>query len=132
MYIRRHATIIKQRQYYNVSEATAPPSSSGNLRSIHERNEGTSSAILLGKDELVINLGMLPEGQNEIHVTESIDSPPASLLVAILQSTSAPFAASDTLSTETYFPLTVEASFPCFGGQSGCSNGIDTWIQLLP
>ena len=54
------------------------------------------------------------------------DSPPASLLVAILQSTSAPFAASDTLSTETYFPLTVPASLPCLGGQSGCSNGIET------
>jgi hypothetical protein len=58
------------------------------------------------------------------------NSPPASLLVAILQSTSAPFAASDTLSTETYFPLTVPASLPCLGGQSGCSKGRETAHQF--
>jgi len=116
-------------QNHKVSEPTAPPSSSGNLRSIQERNDGTSSAILLGNDELVMNRGILPVVQLLCPSLRK-DSPPASLLVAILHSTSAPPAASDTRSTETYFPLTLEASLPCFGGQSGCSNGIETTYQL--
>jgi hypothetical protein len=105
------------------------PAESGNFFSIQERKEGTSSAILLGKDELVMNLGMLPDISQSATITSRY-TPPASLLVAIRQSTSAPPAASDTRSTETYFPRTVPASFPCLGGQSGCSNGNETVVYV--
>ena len=46
--------------HHRAVESTPPVSLSGNFFSIQERNEGTSSAILLGKDELVTNRGILP------------------------------------------------------------------------
>jgi hypothetical protein len=65
VYIEQHASGRKAsvREVYSASELTAPPSLSGNLRSIQERNEGTSSAILFGKEELVMNRGILPGRQ---------------------------------------------------------------------
>lgn len=45
---------------YAGSDPMTPPSGSGNFFSIQARNEGTSSAMLLGRDEFVTNRGMLP------------------------------------------------------------------------
>lgn len=52
--------LLATSQDYNASDSTPPPSLSGNLRSIHDRKEGTSSAILLGSDEFVMNRGIFP------------------------------------------------------------------------
>ena len=89
--------------------------------------------MLLGSDALVTKRGMLPSvsispspplnGVAKLHV------PPASLLVAIRHSTSPPPSLSVTRSTETYFPRTLDFSAPCFSGQSGCANGIDTAVS---
>ena len=89
--------------------------------------------MLLGSDALVTKRGMLPSvsispspplnGVAKLHV------PPASLLVAIRHSTSPPPSLSVTRSTETYFPRTLDFSAPCFSGQLGCANGIDTALS---
>ena len=41
------------------SDSTSPPS--GNLLTIHLRKLGTSSEMELARDELVMNLGILPD-----------------------------------------------------------------------
>ena len=70
--------------------------------------------MLEGSDLFVMNLGILP---------------PASLLVAILHSTLAPFPCSVTFSTETYLPRTRDFSVPCFSRHLSWTNGMDTERQ---
>ena len=68
---RKTCKCIQDKTIYSASEFTAPPSLSGNLRSIQERKDGTSSAILLGREELVMNRGILPLHQSTLEMTQN-------------------------------------------------------------
>jgi len=103
-------------------------SSSGYRLDSHFTNEGTSSAIDEGNEELVRKRGILPS-MSEVR---SLDSPPASLLVAIRHST-CPAPDSVTRSTDTYLPLTLDFSGPCFSKHPSWCIGRETEVSgVLP
>lgn len=86
----------------------------GNRFHIQLKKLGTSSAMLFGSVELVMKRGMLP---------------PASLLVAIRQSTD-PSSSSVTSSTDTYLPRTLLFSSPVFSGHDAWTNGMETGVVV--